>query len=152
MIPFLNSVLFHFINTYFFCYSLLNTTLIYYSKFAKDHAMFVMEQSWDGRLIGSMRCRCQAVIAAHGSHTSYWQLLLLVIELFGTFLWLKVTFLNLHFWGLLLWRQNACYLLFTFGIQQWHSGNKHVLEYMPFLVCVCATHAKKYNTALNIDP
>ena len=33
--------------------------------------------------IGSMRRRCQTVIASRGSHTSYWQLLLLVCEVFG---------------------------------------------------------------------
>ena len=65
---------------------------------------FVMEQltilKWQPciqRLIGSMTRRCQAVIASRGSHTSYWQLLLLVIELIGTFAWLGVTFWNPHF-------------------------------------------------------
>ena len=45
----------------------------------------VLTEEWDNlemaatqRLTGSMRRRCQAVIASHGSHTSYWQLFLLV--------------------------------------------------------------------------
>ena len=70
------------------------------------------------RFIGSMRRRCQAVIASCGSHTSYWQLLLLVI---GTFSW--------HFWeGLLLWWHNVLPIMsskkqtlskmFKFGIQE----------------------------------
>ena len=36
------------------------------------------------------------------------------------------------FGGLLLWWQNACYLLFTFGVHQWNSGNKHAI----FSFCV----------------
>ena len=51
--------------------------------------------------IESMRRRCQAVVVvvSRGSHTSYWQLLLLVIELFGTLSWFGVIFWNLHFGG-----------------------------------------------------
>ena len=46
------------------------------------------------RLIGNTRRRCQAVIASRGSHTSYWQLLLLVFEVFWTFSWPGVTLRN----------------------------------------------------------
>ena len=51
------------------------------------------------RLIGSRIHRCQAVIPSRGSHTSYWQLSLLV---FGLFLDIFMTWSNIvkpPFWG-----------------------------------------------------
>ena len=109
--------------------------------------------------IGSMKRHCQAVIASRGSHTSYWQLLLLVTELFGTFSWLGVTFWNLHFWGsggnLNFWGSTSLTTEWVLPIVHiwwmiWNSRNKHVLEYMPFYF-LCDTH-KKHNTTLNSGP
>ena len=51
------------------------------------------------RLIGSMRRRCETVIASRGSHTSYWQLLFLVFEVFWTFSWPGVTLRNFNLLG-----------------------------------------------------
>ena len=51
------------------------------------------------RLIGSMRRRCQTVFASRGSHTSYWQLLLLIFEVFWTFSWPGVTLRNFNYLG-----------------------------------------------------
>ena len=61
-----------------------------------------LEMAATQRLIGSMRRRCQAVIASRGSRTSYWQLLLLVFEVFWTFSWPGVTLRNFNFWGIIL--------------------------------------------------
>ena len=113
-----------------------DSSKIYYSKFAKDHTMFVMEQSWDGShteihwkhetlLPG---CDCISWV----THKLLTELLLLVIELFGILSWFGVNYETSIFGGLLLWWQNTCYLSFTFGIQQWNSRNKHFLEYTPF--------------------
>ena len=90
------------------------------------HVASKLFSAW--RMKQHMQHICQAVIASRGSHTSYRQLLLLVIELIGTFSWLGVTFWNLcfsggnlhfgNFWGSasLMTERMLCYLLFTFGI------------------------------------
>ena len=87
-----------------------------------------------------MRRRCQALIASRCSHTSYWQLLLLVIELFGTFSWLGVTFWNLHFWGsgktCILW---VCILGDrTHVTYRSHLVHSNEIQEMNIYVYVCA--------------
>ena len=96
------------LSLYLECYYnhvIFNVPITYYTtqNLLRITHMFVMEQSWNGShpethwkhetpLPG---CDCITWV----THTSYWQLLLLVIELIGIFSWLGVTFWNFHFGG-----------------------------------------------------
>ena len=110
---------------------------------------------------GSMRRRCQAVIASRhsrGSHTSYRQLLLLVIELFGTFFWSNI--LKPQFWG--VWGKPQFLGSASLTTERmlpivhiWYITMKLMKKTCPQInagFSFCISHAVKCNTNLNTDP
>ena len=104
------------------------STLLYYSTFAKDHAMFVMEQSWNG---SHPETHWKHETPLPGWDCIMWVTHKLLTIVAGNWtVWdIFMTWSNILkpplfgglgktsiFGGLLLLWQNACYLLFTFGM------------------------------------
>ena len=140
---------------------------IYYSKFAKDHTMFVMDQSWNGShpethwKLETQLSGCDCItwvthklltVVAAGNWTDW--------DIFVTLTFRDLTFWNLHFGGLGkppclrvcffddIPHVNYCsHLVYSNDIQKINMSSKTCrFDFM------CDTHAVKYNTALNSDP